>query len=54
MNYCISSNKKLFPKTNENSNSKYKELMSDEVGRYSISLPKDAEIITSLIEFHHT
>lgn len=52
MNYCISSNKKLFPKTNEKSNSKYKELMSDEVGRYSISLPKDAEIITSLIEFH--
>ena len=56
MNYSISSNvsennDKLFPK-NDNSNNNNMELLSDEVGRYSISLPKDAEIITSLIEYH--
>ena len=55
MNYSISSNvsennDKLFPKK-EKTNTNL-ELMSDEVGRYSISLPKDAEIITSLIEYH--
>ena len=55
MNYSISSNneknKKLFPKMNNNLNEN-KELLSDDVGRYSISLPKDAEIITSLIDYH--
>ena len=55
MNYSISSNvsennDKLFPQKKENENDL--KLLSDEVGRYSISLPKDAEIITSLIEYH--
>jgi 16S rRNA G966 N2-methylase RsmD len=55
MNHSISSNNdkniKLFPKINNNLNDN-KELLSDDVGRYSISLPKDAEIITSLINYH--
>jgi len=56
INYSISSNdkkknKKLFPKL-KNNNIDDKALMTDDVGRYSISLPKDAEIITSLIECH--
>jgi hypothetical protein len=56
MNYSISSNisennDKLFPKK-KHILEKDLELLSDEVGRYSISLPKDAEIITSLIEYH--
>jgi hypothetical protein len=55
MNYSISSNvsennDKLFPKNEKNSNNM--KLLSDEIGRYSISLPKDAEIITSLVEYH--
>ena len=51
MNYSISSNNRLFPNVKEFKKAN-KELLSDDVGRYSISLPKDAQIITSLIKYH--